>query len=651
MSKEENVKLINAIKEENVDVNSPKNGAFKSPEITWKDYFPYEPRLDQEGIAEFVKKNIVDKGVCIVEAPYGTGKSIAMISAALASGKKVVFATCNNAAHNSIVDEVLRINQRFDKNLTVASIIGKGKLCLQDDFTYDLCEQLRKAAQCKFYNGTYNPKKAERELTEKTTLTIKEIEHTVKKRPYELLHTPFSKFVNAKALEHGVCPYELMLKLSERADVIIVDYFHIFTILFPFSKSRMGIVPKDSVLFVDEADEVKDRMLSALTKSVSYASLERLKEQVKKTPGVTDEDMTFLDDFMKIFHGFFDGKSGHFDLNKDEIIRSIDLKLCRFDDFLSKMENITSLVSKEHERVAVRPENWFELLAMMPAEQFCHGYKDDLKETFSISNYELQTAELMELEGRSIKMKDMLEEFHSSVLFSATIGNVEIFKKGIGIEYADFFSSSKFNTSNFQIILKKDVSSLYKTRKETAAKIIDDVKFCTNVSEGLLVALPSTAASYDIVPHIGAHSLDLVKECKSNGVYYAVLGGRSSRGINKAHNLSTVYIYGLQLPPMDDYLFLKRKDYLIKKYQRDVAYKFLYQNVVSKACQTAGRIFRTKSKKGLVIFADSRYKWDPMQGDFFNKCFPAYFRDKILETSDKKSFDLAVSSFWGKLTF
>ncbi len=255
MSKEENAKLIKEVGRGRAgfDVNSPKNPAFKSPEDTWKNYFPYEPRLDQEGIAEFVRKNIKEKGVCIVEAPYGTGKSIAMISAALASGKKVIFATCNNAAHNSIVDEVLRINNKFDKNLTVASIIGKGKLCLHDDFTYDFCEQLRKAAQCKFYEGTYDPKKAERELSEKTLLAIQEVEHTVKKRPYEILHTPFSKFVNAKAMEHGVCPYELMLKLSERADVVILDYFHVFTDLFYFSKKRMGIVPKDAVLFVDEA--------------------------------------------------------------------------------------------------------------------------------------------------------------------------------------------------------------------------------------------------------------------------------------------------------------------------------------------------------------------------------------------------------------
>ncbi len=618
--------------------------------MKWKEFFPYEPRLDQPQIADFVWKNIVEKGVCIVEAPYGTGKSIAMLSAALASGKKVVFATCNNAAHNSIVDEVLKINNKLGKELTVASIVGKGKLCLQENFTYEWCEELRKLKNCKFYEGTYDTSKSEKELTDKTAKAVQEVEFVVKKRPYEILHHPFSKFVNEKALEHGVCPYELMLKLADRADVVILDYFHVFTNLFAFTKNRMGIVPKNSILFVDEADELKDRMLSYLTKQISSVALHRLKEQAKKTEGIDDKDMTFLDDFVRMFSEAFEGKQGYFDVNKDEIVKNIGLKFGKYEDFINRLGEIVEKISSKTEHVAARPDTFFELLWDLPNEMFCYGLKDEHKEALMVSNYELHNAVLMENDGTQMRLKNVLNEFNSAVLFSATIGNVEIFKKGIGLDYADFFSSNKFNTDNFKVILKRDISSLYKTRKETAQKVIDDVKFCGAMSDGLLVALPSTAASYDIVPHIDAKNLDVVKECKQE-TYYAILGGRSSRGINKAHNLSTVYIYGLQLPQMDDYLFLKRREYLLKKYEREVAYKFLYSTVVSKACQTAGRIFRKRHKKGLAIFADSRYKWDPMQGSFFFNCFPAYFRDKMVETNDKQSFESAVSTFWGKLPF
>jgi Rad3-related DNA helicase len=70
---------------------------------------------------------------------------------------------------------------------------------------------------------------------------------------------------------------------------------------------------------------------------------------------------------------------------------------------------------------------------------------------------------------------------------------------------------------------------------------------------------------------------------------------------------------------------------------------------VSKACQVAGRIFRTRNKKGLVIFADSRYKYDFMQKDFFYKSFPLYFKNKMVETLNAHEFKMHVGNFWGKL--
>ena len=635
------IKVTKEIKE----ITEIKGDVVSAPEQKWREYFPYEPRLDQEGIADFVSKNISENAICIVEAPYGIGKSIAMLSAALASGKKVVFATCNNAAHNSIVDEVLKINKKFDKNLTVASIIGKGKLCLHPNFTYDFCDSMRQAKECKYFNN----------VAEKMAGAVSEIEFTVKKKPHELLYHPFSKFVYGKAIEHQVCPYELMISLAARADVVILDYFHIFTSLYSISKKKMAIDPRNSVLFIDEADELKERMLSHLTKQISAIGLQRLKEQARKTKGIDDNDIRLISNFQKVFQDLFNDRQGYFDIGKDEIMEVIRDNFGDYDKFVGDLVDIIERISKHAERVASRPDLFLELLPQLPIDQFCYGLKEEQKgqigawrESLMISNYELYNADLMQIEGKRYRIKEVLEDFSSAVLFSATIGNVEIFKKGIGLDYADYFSSKKFNTENFKVILKKDITSLYKTRKEMAPKVIDDVKFCSSMNDGVLIAMPSFASSFDIVPHLDAKSIDNVKEC-TEGVYYAILGGKGSRGINKAAKLSTVYIYGLQLPQPDDYLFMKRREYLLKKYPRDVAYKFLYANVVSKACQVAGRIFRSRHKKGIVIFADSRYRNDAMQGDFFYNCFPAYFKDRMLEMDNQQKFEAAVSIFWGKL--
>ncbi|MBU2522962.1 MAG: hypothetical protein KKE23_01575 [Nanoarchaeota archaeon] len=614
---------------------------------SWKGYFPYEHRLNQDGIAEFLKKNFEQsKKVSIVEAPYGIGKSIAMLSAALATGKKVVFATCNNAAHHAIVDEVLKINQKFNTGLTVASVIGKEKLCLQQNFDYEGCEQMQAAGECKFYNNAHD--KTEKKISHGASLLINEIESIMKSNPHLLLHTSLPKFVAEKCLSKGLCPYEITIELAKRANVVILDYFHVFTPIYFTTQKRMGIEPSKSILLVDEADELKDRVLSILTRQTSAMSIARLKEQASKLKVLNDEQSVFLDDFHKAFMKFFSGRNdGYFDVPKEGFIQFMELNLAMgFEEMREKLDKIVNLVSEQSEKMS-RPDLFLDSLDSLNSKQFFYGLKMKQKESLAISNYELMDAVLFS-KGENYILKDVFKDFYSVVLFSATIGDVDIFKKSLGID-AEFFSSEQFNTENFKVILKRDISSVYTQRKETAKKVANDIEFLRGLTKSVLLAFPSYAASMDILPLIpDARNIDTVKECEE-GIYYVVLGGRGSRGINKAHNISIVYIYGLQIPQKDDYFFNRRRDFLMKKYSQEEAYKILYANVVSKACQVAGRIFRTRNKKGLVIFADSRYKYDFMQKDFFYRSFPKYFKNKMVETLNEHEFKMLSGTFWGKL--
>ena len=610
----------------------------------WTDYFPYEHRLNQKEIAEFLEKNFNERNISIVEAPYGIGKSIAMLSAALATGKKVVFATCNNAAHHAIVDEVLKINQKFNKGLTVASVIGKEKLCLQENFDYEQCEHMQQNSECEYYAKT----KKENGLSMDALLIIREIEHTMKMNPHLLLHTSLPRFIKERCFAKKLCPYEITVELAKRANVVILDYFHIFTPLYFTTQKRMGIEPSNSVLLIDEADELKSRVLSILTRQTSALSISRLKEQARKLKILDDEQSVFIDDFHKAFMRFFESKpEGYFDVPKHGFIQFLELNLTmRFPEIRERISKIVAKISEQSEKYS-RPDLFLEALENINEKQFFYGFRQQQKESLAISNYELSDATLFS-KDKDYLLSDVFEDFYSTVLFSATIGDIEIFKRNLGIQ-GEYFSSDQFNTDNFKVILKKDISSIYTKRKETAKKVAEDIEFLKGMTNSILLAFPSYAATYDVLPLLdNAQDLDAVKECKE-GIYYVILGGKGSRGINKAHNLSIVYVYGLQIPQKDDYFFNKRREYLFRIYPQEEAYKMLYANVVSKACQVAGRIFRTSGKKGLVIFADSRYKYDFMQKDFFYRSFPKYFKNKMIETADSHDFKMNVGNFWGKL--
>lgn len=621
--------------------------------MPWKEFFPYDPRLNQDKIASFVLEISKEKAIGIIEAPYGIGKSIAMLSAALATGKKVIFTTCNRAAHNAIVDEVLRINEKLERGLKVASLIGKDSLCaFENSFSYEYCEYLRKNNECEYFTESYSKNRTseEKKLSKKASQLIEHIENEVIKNPKKLIGTSFAKYVMEVSLKKGLCPYEITIALIKRADVVILDYFHVFSNIFNIIKKRMALEPKECLLFIDEADELKERVLSILTKQISLLGLLRLKEQVKKVNGITKEEIELIEEFTKSFASFFKDKKNIFDVSKDSFIKHLEKDFKRFDVLTEQLDDIVNKVSEEAEKTSSKPNLFLESWNSLDEKHFSYGIKEQQKEILAISPYELSNAIISKDKEGKYLLRDILNEFHASFLFSATIGNHEIFQESLGIKDAKFYSSSEFNTDNFKVILRRDISSIYSKRKETALRVAKDILFCSKQVKGMLVAFPSYASSLDILPLINAKNIDDVKECHE-GVYYVILGGKGSRSINKAHNLEMVYIYGIQIPRPDDYFFIKRRDYLIKKYGEEKAYKMIYSNVMSKTCQTAGRIFRSRNKKGLVVFADSRYKYDFRLKSFFYESFPEYFKKKMIETLNDESFKMEVATFWNKLGF
>ncbi len=629
--------------------------------MPWKEFFPYEPRLNQDNIANFVLETAKNKKIGVIEAPYGIGKSISMLSSALTLGKKVVFVTCNTSAHNSIVDEVLKINEKLGKKLIVASLVGKEKLCaFENSFSYDYCDYLRKNNECDYYKECFSKQKSEtqkgeRKISQKCLEILKIIEEEIIKNPRTLAGIALHKHIKELSLKKGVCPYEVIIQLIKRADVVILDYFHIFSNIYTLTKTKMGIEPNESVLFIDEADELKDRILSILTKQMSLLGLLRLKEQVKKVNGISDSEIILISEFASAFAEFFKNKKeqGTFDINKEEFIEYLEKKFGKLDDLIKDLEKIVNKVAEVSEKISSKPNLFLESWLKLNKNYFSYGVKEQNKEVLAIAPYELKNVVILKDLNGEYLIQDILKEFSSSFLFSATIGNHETFVENLGLnkENTEFFSSKEFNTQNFKVILRKDISSIYTKRKENSLRVAKDVLFLSKLCNGLLLAFPSYASSRDILPLINAENLEDVKECinQPGKVYYVVLGGKNSRGINKAHNLEGVYIYGIQIPKPDDYFFVKRKDYLIKNYGEEKAYKLIYNNTMSKTCQTAGRIFRTRNKKGLVIFADSRYKYDFRLKSFFYDSFPEYFKRKLIETNTDNEFRLESANFWGKL--
>jgi ATP-dependent DNA helicase DinG len=62
----------------------------------------YEMRPSQVEMAQAVKRTLLDRGIGLIEAPTGTGKSIAYLIPAILSGQTVVIATANKSLQHQI---------------------------------------------------------------------------------------------------------------------------------------------------------------------------------------------------------------------------------------------------------------------------------------------------------------------------------------------------------------------------------------------------------------------------------------------------------------------------------------------------------------------------------------------------------------------
>lgn len=86
----------------------------------------YEMRPSQVAMAEAVKRALVDPSVALIEAPTGTGKSIAYLLPAILSGKTVVVATANKSLQNQLYTKDIPFLSRVLQR-DIRAVVVKGR--------------------------------------------------------------------------------------------------------------------------------------------------------------------------------------------------------------------------------------------------------------------------------------------------------------------------------------------------------------------------------------------------------------------------------------------------------------------------------------------------------------------------------------------
>lgn len=221
--------------------------------------FPYpELRSGQRELMQQVIRHLHSRSALLVQAPTGTGKTMATLYPALKAlskqfGKQVFYLTAKTSTRQVAEKALDDLLNQSDKRLCLRqiSLCPKERLCLAPDLYCDV-------RLCPYANEYY------KRLPEALSALL----------PQQVLN---QEVLQEAGQKFGLCPFELSLDLALYCDVIIGDYNHAFDPRVRLDRFFMG-KQQHHLLLIDEAHNLPDRLQQMYSAELTRAHLKAASE-------------------------------------------------------------------------------------------------------------------------------------------------------------------------------------------------------------------------------------------------------------------------------------------------------------------------------------------------------------------------------------
>lgn len=572
-------------------------------EFIEKMTFPFFSfRKGQEELVEFSKNTLLNNEINFVEAPTGTGKTLATLYGAIkefnkAKLDKIFYLTPKNSGFDLALQAINLIN-KDDGKIKAITILSKEKMCLSS-------ERRCNPDSCIFARNYFDKVK---DLLKEVLLTKKVITE---------------KDLKQIAFDNDICPFEFSLDLSLYVDVIICDYNYVFH---PIAYLKRYFDNFDSTfnifLLVDEAHNLIKRGRDMHSQSLSYSSFKKVYEELSDIKNIDlKRDLEELNDSFELFNKLEYNEEGEF---KDYIVFD-----CLDDNFI---KNISDLSNAYNDYIANHPLFKTEVSDefFLEAYKFLFIYKliSNKHKIYIYKNENDYVINLFCLDP-SEYLIDTFNKVTGALLFSATLTPNEYYKKMILKDNDTKFLKLKspFDSKKLKLMINKNISLLYKDRKNTLIDVFNLVRAFINEKVGnYLLFVPS----FDYLSLIKdklktLKDIKIVSQKKNMNVQekteflnnfktnpnkthlgIAVLGGSFNEGIDLVNDrLIGVIIVGVGFPSTDF------NNHLLKNYYDEIGYNgfdYTYVNFgITHVFQALGRLIRTENDYGSCLLIDKRY--------------------------------------------
>ena len=609
--------------------------------------FPYPYREGQRELAAGVYHTIAQGKKLFLEAPTGTGKTLAVLYPALkAVGEglagRIFYLTAKNVTA-AVATDALDLLEEKGLALKRTVLTAKEKICILESPSCN-------PAACPRAAGHFD---------------------RVNEALYELLtglDNMGREAVEACAEKYQVCPFELSLDATLFSDAVVCDYNYAFD---PSARLRRFFADGEGhsyIFLIDEAHNLLERGREMYSADLRLSEVRAFRRAVRASFPTL---WKLLGRVVAALGKMPDPGDGLC------VLEEADLLSGACTEVYTQMQRILERERKNdrYGQPELSPELKTQFLDFyFDLDHFLSMY--DNMDTDYVIYLEREKEGDAGKKDRHLKLycvdpgrnlKACMDQGVSSILFSATFLPIQYYKSLLGGQAEDYeiYARSVFDPERRGLFIARDVTSRYKERgPETfrrIARCIHEIVSCRHgnymiffpsyaflkeVAAVYLQAWPETEEVRCALQHESmdpAEREDFLRQFEEyhddrSLLGFCVLGGVFSEGIDlREDRLIGVVVVGTGMPGVSGEQTIL-KDYFDRRDGAgfDYAYRFPGMN---KVLQAAGRAIRTSSDVGIVALLDDRF----LTGSY-RRLFPAEWTRFEVVTTDTAGG--RVSRFW-----
>jgi len=594
--------------------------------------FPYpDYRPGQRPMAVNTYNAIRQGRQLMVQAPTGIGKTMAALFPAVKSlgqGKvaKIFYLTARTTAR-TVAEKA--VGTLYDAGLRIKclTLTAKDKICFE-------AEAACSGEECPYAEGFHD-------------------------RIQEAVEALFARrdlldrgAVEAAAITHRVCPFELSLELARWADVIVCDYNYAFDPRV-FLRRFFLEEPDRYVFLVDEAHNLVDRARDMFSAEIYKKPFLDLKRSVRdRLPGLYKTlgriDRCLLACRKRCEAG---GDSLSDPAPPEALPPLLKEYLYRAESWLTRNEPAPF-------REALL-DLYFSVSGFLKIfEQFDESYVTCMEKTGADLKVKLFCM------NPADHLKAALTRCDTAIFFSATLAPADYFRYLLGCsESAGQLSlDSPFPEENLCLLTSGRISTRYRHREKSLASVADAICAVVNSRIGnYLLFFPSYAYLEQVYSELAPRlpGVDMLLQTPGmtetdRGLFLerfslsgetslaglVVMGGIFGEGIDLVgERLSGAVVVGVGLPGicLENELI---RDYFARTSGKGFEYAYMYPGF-NRVLQAAGRVIRSDTDRGVVLLIDERFA-----AYQYRRLFPGHWHPVPAE--DPERIESAVGRFWGE---